>query len=138
MIALSGCNTGEPEIVPVTGTLTLNGKPLAHAEISFVPMQEGLSGHYIATAVTDDQGKFTLKIPKGAGACAGENKVTVIEGPLPDEARGQSAKAQILASQFTAKLTNRPIPPQYASLAQSPLSVTVTKDQSDYPIDLKR
>ena len=37
LVPLGGCGEGGPRLVPVTGTVTLNGKPLADATISFVP-----------------------------------------------------------------------------------------------------
>src|SRR5262245_2230951 len=86
----AGCNKTPPAIVPAEGVVLLNGQPLPHAEVQFVPMLRGFGGEYIAVAVTDDQGRFKLLCKGQPGACAGENKVTVTEGPVPDEFRGQS------------------------------------------------
>ncbi|VTS08884.1 DUF4198 domain-containing protein [Tuwongella immobilis] len=135
---LPGCAPTPPEIVSVRGTVTLNGKPLPGAEVQFVPMIQGFGGEYIATALTDDQGRYELKVLGKSGACACENRVTVSEGPLPEDARGQSAASQMRATRFLAALKNRPIPDKYTNLAQSPLKVEVKLGQSEYPLELMR
>ena len=89
--ALTGCKAEPPPIVAVTGTVTLDGFPLPKVEVRFYPEPSGLPGDYIAIAVTDENGKYTLMTNNQNGACACVNKVTVSEGPPPDEARSQSA-----------------------------------------------
>ncbi|MGE3821108.1 MAG: carboxypeptidase-like regulatory domain-containing protein [Isosphaeraceae bacterium] len=37
LLALVGCGESGPKLVPVSGVVTLNGKPLEGAEVSFVP-----------------------------------------------------------------------------------------------------
>jgi hypothetical protein len=77
LIATAGCG-GSPSMVPVSGTITLNGKPLKGAQVTFTPVPEpgspeiGLSSH----GETDDSGKFTLSTIDGqTGAVAGKHKV---------------------------------------------------------------
>ncbi len=133
-----GCAKRPPAIVSVSGTVTLNDLPLPHAEISFIPMEPGLDGNYIATAITDENGFYTLVLPAKPGAVVGVNKVTVTDGPLPDEARGQDGESQMIASRFLASLKNRPIPTSYGLASQTSLSVTVTPEQTEYNLTLKR
>ena len=135
---LCGCAGSPPPVVPVEGTITLNGLPLADAEVQFVPMT-GFGAEFIARAVTDKDGRFKLETNNGqAGACACLNRVTVTEGPIPDGMRGQSAEAQVRASKYLAGLKNRPIPPTYGTLATSVLEVTVVTGQTEYPLKLSR
>jgi hypothetical protein len=57
----AGCSGGggrEPTLVPVSGTVTLDGKPLAGASVSFVP-QAGTEGAG-AFGTTDAEGRYTL------------------------------------------------------------------------------
>lgn len=76
-----GC-TGDPyRIVPVSGTVTLNGKPLADAYITFQPMSDGTQptqppGSY---AKTDSDGHFTLHVVGLArdGAAVAKHGVTI-------------------------------------------------------------
>jgi hypothetical protein len=69
--------------VPVTGNVTYKGRPVADAQISFMPA-DPLSGKP-ATGVTDAQGRFTLQTHVGGstfanGALTGEYNVTIKQG----------------------------------------------------------
>jgi hypothetical protein len=133
---LIGCGKAPPEIVPVSGTVTLDGKPLANVEVRFIPTVPGLDGNMVGSAVTDDEGKYTLRLPgkTESSACACECKITINEGPIPDDIRGD----QMAETNFLKKLTNRPIPKSFTRMADTPLTVTVTPDQTDYPIQMSR
>jgi hypothetical protein len=67
LLACAGCNRGPsiPRTVPVSGVVTLGGKPLAGAEVYFV------NDKFVAFGKTDSQGKYELV----QGAVAGENNV---------------------------------------------------------------
>ncbi len=124
------------------GVVTLEGKPLRHASVRFIPLTKGLDGNYVAKGLTDDEGRYTLttagKGDNGSGACACECKVLVKEGPLPDELveLGQRGFRQIAA--YRKSLGNRPIPRRYSTIGKTPLTLTVTPDQTDYPLELSR
>lgn len=77
---LVGAGCGEvakpiPKIAPVTGTLTLDGQPLAEANISF-EARDG-SGMYLGR--TDTEGKYFLTDQRAGdrGASLGEHRVRV-------------------------------------------------------------
>lgn len=56
-VPLLGCSKGDyPRLGAVTGTVTLDGKPLANADVTFQPVGAGRA----ATAITDDQGRYEL------------------------------------------------------------------------------
>ena len=137
-LVLAGCSGGTkaPEVVAAEGIATLNGQPLPNAQISFTPTAAGVGGQFVATGVTDEQGKYKLTCNGKPGAAVGENIVTVAEGPLPDELRDENAQAK--AGTFAAKLKNRPIPTEYGVAATSKLKVTVAAGKTDYPLELKR
>jgi hypothetical protein len=137
-LAFTGCGRTPPPIVPAEGVVLLNGHPLPHAEVRFVPMFEGLGADYIASAVTDELGRFKLTCPLQDGAAACENRVTVADGPVPEGARGMSAAAQTKASAFLTGLKNRPIPPVYSTVAKTPLLITVTPGTNEYKLELTR
>lgn len=68
-----GCGKSGPQIVPVSGTVTLDGNPIDKAGVMFIP-DTGRP----ATGVTDPQGHFTLTTaPDGNGAEVGKYQVTV-------------------------------------------------------------
>jgi hypothetical protein len=72
----SGCGGSGPRTIPVSGTVTYKGKPVANANVSFAP--EDPSG-LIATGVTDSSGHFKLgTLAAEDGAIVGKYRVTVI------------------------------------------------------------
>jgi hypothetical protein len=135
---LTGCVSSRPAIVPVEGVLLMNDQPVPNAEVQFVPMERGLGPEYIATGTTDEQGRFTLTCRGQTGACACENRVTVVDAAPPERARGPSAIAQSEMARHYRERKNRPIPVDYANVARTPLSVTVSADQGEYRLELKR
>jgi hypothetical protein len=65
-----------PPQYPVSGTITLDGKPLVGAGIMFLPRGETRGTG--AMAMTDQTGKYTLKTDHGGpGAPEGEYAVTI-------------------------------------------------------------
>lgn len=72
LVTLSGCGRG-PRLVPVTGTVKLDGKPLADAAVQFD------FGQFPRPAIgrTDAEGKFSLAYLNRAGAPIGSCKVNI-------------------------------------------------------------
>lgn len=120
--------------------MTLNGAPLNHAEVRFIPMQEGLSGNYVAFGTTNDEGKFTLEFPgnENGGVCVGEHRVIVDEGAAPGDAREDTPAGEQAWRAYKNSLKNRPIPRNYSSLSETPFVINVTKEQTEYNLELKR
>jgi len=87
----AGCNRGLP-VAPASGTVTLDGKPLAGATVTTQPIASGDSrnpgsgsfGH------TDEQGHFELEIvePAQKGAIIGTHRV-MISPPAGSKSREQ-------------------------------------------------
>lgn len=79
ILLLVGC--GSPyEVAPVSGTVTMNGKPLDNAVVVFQP--DGNKEHPnpgpSSGGRTDSQGRFTLQIePEKPGAVVGKHRVLV-------------------------------------------------------------
>jgi hypothetical protein len=75
--AFGGCSSGtrRPPTYPVTGTVTLQGKPVTGAVVTFVPTAEKGEA---ASAITDSEGKYALTTwQAGDGARPGEYRVKV-------------------------------------------------------------
>ncbi|MFK7768778.1 MAG: hypothetical protein AB8B55_16270 [Mariniblastus sp.] len=136
---LVGCGTPPPEIVPVTGRVTIDGKPINNVEVRFYPTIEGLDGNMVGIGVTDADGNYKLALPgkPDSGACACETKIVIMEGPLPEGIRGGPNEREETAK-FEKSLKNRPIPKDMTRIADTPLSVTVTTDQTVYDLELAR
>lgn len=80
-----GCgskNVG-PELTPVTGTVILNEKPLANADLLFIPIEStpGVGGQ----ARTEDKGEFNVVYSRGGmGLPQGKYRVAVSYRLMPD------------------------------------------------------
>ena len=78
LLPLAGCGGGSnadlPDLVPVSGTVTLDGAPAAGINVTFIPIGSTAGGASYGT--TDASGKYELKSNDGRpGAVAGEFKV---------------------------------------------------------------
>jgi len=77
LLSFSGCSDPEYSLMPLSGTVTLRGKPLANAQIMFSPVgdQPGPSSY----ATTDDQGQYQLVTldQEKSGAVVGMHRVTI-------------------------------------------------------------
>lgn len=105
-LAAAGCGPGRPKTLPVTGVVTLDGKPLEEASVLFAP--EG--GGRPATGLTDKEGRFRLgTFVPGDGALPGKHLVSVVKkktsGVLTDAdgLSGGVAPGGIVEHWFTPK-----------------------------------
>jgi hypothetical protein len=139
LFALSGCGKAPPTITGVSGVLLIDGQPLPQAKIEFVPDLPNHGAETNSSAVTDDQGRFTLTnvFTLQPGAVVGRHHVLVTEMPTPSEFRSPSAEVQARYAQHLAKLKNRPIPASFGVLANA-LMVEVTAEPKEYRIELTR
>jgi len=137
-LVVAGCGKPEPPPrVAVSGLVTIGGKPVPSALVTFYPLFEGFGGEVIAEGITDGDGRYTLACPLGDGCCIGRHKVTVTDAPSPDDAREQSVEAQARMRAFLRSLTNRPIGRDFGTLATTPLEIEVTAAEgSDYDLRL--
>src|ERR1700730_12691428 len=76
-----GCGEAAPKIVPVSGVVTLNGKPLANATVTFAPIaKEGESNAAGDGSIgkTHANGEYPLPTSRGgAGALVAKHRVRV-------------------------------------------------------------
>lgn len=75
----AGCDRG-PATAPVSGKVTLNGKPLANAWVSFQPVAEGNNKDpgRGSSGKTDAEGKYSLRVDeKTRGAIVGKHRVMI-------------------------------------------------------------
>jgi hypothetical protein len=78
VLVVLGCGKTGPKVVPVSGRVTLDNKPLANADVTFTP--DGADANTLESAGrTDDQGRFTLQTvqDKANGAAVGTHKVRI-------------------------------------------------------------
>ena len=121
-LALVGC--AQSNTIKVTGTVTLDGKPVDQAEVTFQPA-EGR----IATGVTDSQGRFELSTNSpGDGAVPGDHKVTISQYYSAGNPPPMMPGSQI-PSRF---------PQKYGDPSQSPFTAKVLRGgKNDFQFDMK-
>lgn len=125
---IAGCGESgpeQPETVSVSGTVTLDGTPLAGALVTFATKE------FSATAETDKDGKYTLP----QGAVAGENLVFISKlSPGyddPDEGMdaGQFEAANV--DDPVAREKGQLVPEKYSDPEKSILKLTVPESGTD-------
>ena len=98
LVALVGC--GKPyQVAQVSGTVTLDGKPLAKASITFAPMatKDNMAPGPTATGLTDANGHYTLIFDKNTpGAVVGKCRIYITsvvgDGTVNDKDGGPPVK----------------------------------------------
>src|SRR5438876_709313 len=83
VLAVSGCAKGPPPVTEVSGVVLLDGKPLPQARVEFVPDLSSFGAEMNSSAITDDDGRFTLELTYKSqpGAVVGKHHVVVAERP---------------------------------------------------------
>lgn len=121
LVALAGCDSGGPKVVPVSGVLTRNGQPVPNLEVYFMPTHGRNS-----VGMADAQGRFTLGYtPDQEGALVGEHTVFVVFNPPQTGAERAVAPADL-----------QPILKKYGSKDTSPLKIEIKKRESNLEIKL--
>lgn len=88
LAALVGCGDGGPELVAVSGKVTLDGKPVPNAIVTFNPTGAGGSN---SLGKTDAAGNYRLEFSQEKkGALVGEYAVDIVtkkisKADLPDD-----------------------------------------------------
>jgi hypothetical protein len=95
LVCTWGC--GDPEdrvkLVPVTGRITLNGKPLANAQVAFVPDQ-GNTGGTAGGDITGPEGNYLARYRNRSGLAPGKYKVHITPGTPTASSSGASEAFQ--------------------------------------------
>jgi len=87
LTAVSGCGPSQdlPDLGQVTGTVTLDGKPLADANIAFEPQ----AGGAVSTGQSDSSGQYEIWYNADVkGAALGKHVVRIEKFPDPEEHEG--------------------------------------------------
>ena len=127
LVAAFGCGakSSGPVTYPVSGKVTLAGSPVADAAVRFAPVSPdlGIAG---ATAQTQSDGSFKMTIEFDMGKSskeglpAGEYRVSVVKAERPAGELSLSKPPQ------------NTLPPKYATVESSPLTVTVKAEGENH------
>lgn len=132
--AAIGCGggAGGPPYAKVTGIVTLDGKAMEAAVVTFAPTGEGS----MSMGMTDAAGKFTLKAATGkSGAAVGEHRVGIslkldlggTPAPVSDDGLAPPNESELGPNAAAPKppTTKWIIPERYSDASKSGLTVTV-------------
>jgi hypothetical protein len=122
VVLLLGCQS---KLVPVTGTVRLDKKPLEKAGVMFHALEKGP----VASGTTDARGHFELMTANKRGALPGKYKVTVSR---IDVVGGETEEAVLVGGQRAVRVT----PPMYGDPKATPLTATVQRDGGPFDFDL--
>ena len=119
-----GCSSDGLPLAEVSGTVTLDDKPVPNALVTFNPAAEG--GSY-SLGKTDDQGNYRLEFTQDkSGALVGEHIVEITTKRIsPDE---MPDTGEAVATEFVA------IPPKYRKLGELKATVGTTHNDIDFEL----
>jgi hypothetical protein len=101
LLGMIGCGSDPGEaitLVPVTGTITINGKPMANAMVSFIPD----AGNKASTAggdTTGPDGNYMAQYRGRNGLAPGKYKVTVVPGAAEESSNAVAGLDPFMASE---------------------------------------
>jgi hypothetical protein len=131
LLVCVGCGGG-PRLVPVKGSVKVDGKPAAGAVVTFHIVDGGMEA-FPSTAITGEDGSFTLTTGEKGGAQPGKYKVTVV-WPDPTKKPTQAEMMMGATAMDGPDLLNG----KYATSAKSGLECEIKSGATDIaPFDLK-
>lgn len=131
-LGCGGSDANLPPLVPVTGTITMDGKALESASVTFIPV--GATRGNGATGYTDSNGKYELATPGGdKGAPVGQYKVLLSKMVMPDGSpyRGESGVAPMDSP------AREVLPAKYSDYDQTILKATVPEGGGEVNLQVK-
>jgi len=138
LAALVGCDRTPvgPPLAPVSGTVTLDDRPLGGAMIALVPIGSTLG--WGGTCRTADDGRYELveRKTRRPGVPTGEYKVVIGKRATPEA--GDAVSAEPVPPQLSA--AREQLPPRYSDVGQTELRATVGPDGGtiDFPLETQR
>lgn len=146
---LVGCSNPDSAYSKVTGTVTMEGAPLADCILTFFPQGDGGEG---GSGKTDANGAFTVTSQGatngGTGLKPGEYKVTAVKNSdIIDEDADAYNRGEIDYDEWQARKAKKGTyekveggelltPRQYSDPVATPLTVTVSKDPKQNVFEL--
>lgn len=126
ILVVAGCGSDGPELADVTGTVTLDGKPVPGAVLTFIPTSGSTS-----YGKTDASGKYTLMFTDTKyGAMIGSYKVEIeVKRIPPDEIAEMKAEGQQVATEFVT------IPKKYRADGALTAEVKSGENTIDFKLD---
>lgn len=140
LAALAGGCSDEPPLAPVSGQITMNGKPLKNVRVDFHPDPDKGTKGKGSTATTDENGNFTLSYDGAKpGAIVGHHRVILTDlDPYGNVlvGRGDYRTDDPKGPKETPKKSR--FGATYSNLAQTPVKEEVKPGMGPVTIDIKK
>ena len=134
--ALVGCGPSRPETIPVSGTVTFDGKPVEGASVDFIPQERQRP----AKAITDAAGNFKIQtFAPGDGAMPGKYAITIVKMPEMSPAAGDPDNEGLMGEIVIApppQAAEGGIPARYADPNASGLEIEVVEGLGPVTLEL--
>ena len=127
-LVIGGCGADDSGHVPVSGTVTYQGQPVAGAQVAF----RGDGAATPSVGVTDDTGSFTLMTGKFVGATPGEHIVTVVKLDATDGVSTAEVSMEDAGREGVIVDARHELPTKYATAAESDLRRNVSPDGDNH------
>ena len=143
-VCVAGCSEAEKpdfldQLIPATGRVTLDGKPLAMANVTFIP-DVSVEGGRAATAVTDADGMYELvtSLPgtpqeQPKGVLPGEYVVVISKLAMPD---GTPLPKNLGGADALDQGAVESVPAKYNDPSASTLKATVAPPKAENNFEL--
>ena len=131
LAAITGCGGGGDKYdrLPFSGTVTLDGQPLASGYVMFVPK----SGQPTQSTAMITGGKF--EVPKKAGTVAGKYSVAIFAGAASSTGRAEPGTPEAEAEMAAKKNKGDRVPRKYNIDTTLTIEIEPGKDNV-FPFDL--
>jgi len=125
LLTLTGCGSDGPQLAEVSGTVTVDGKPVPNAVLTFIP-----TGGTTSYGKTDAQGKYKLMFTDSkSGAMLGSHNVEIeVKRYSKDEVSEMKAAGINASSEFV------PIPKKYKQPGALTAEVKKGSNTVDFPM----
>jgi hypothetical protein len=144
LVTVAGCGYRRPPLVRVEGVVTLDGVPVAEADVTLVPVGRGRAARGLAS----ETGQVAFSTYSfGDGVIPGTYKVIVLKQELTkrgtrkmEALRSAQAPADETASEVMIEFTDGDyrnlLPSTYAGFDSTDLSVTIERGTKSIPLSL--
>lgn len=134
-LSAAGCGGG-PKTAPVSGTVLVDGKPMANLAVVFQPIGSKANenpgrGSY---GTTDSNGKYTLFVDGASGAVVGKHKVAIFTNLSKDQLT--STPADTGSTDGEEPASAEIIPPKYNDMTELTFDVPPGgTDKADFKVE---
>ena len=135
-VACVGCGESGPPLGQVSGTVTMDGAPLANALVTFTPEAGGRG----SMGKTDANGKYELAFVDSKGALIGAHKVSVTTiqessgGTTEMSSDSPEYANQGSSADYDKAVVKEPIPEKYNTKTELTFDVKAGANTYDIPL----